>query len=54
MEERKFVVPFFNGEGISLVRDEKGNPVLYGKKAAEEIIKPVRDLINANDKRRSA
>lgn len=52
MEERKFVIPYLNGESITLVKDEKGKPVLYNKKAAEEIIKPIRDMINENDRRR--
>ena len=53
MEERKYVVPFFTGEQISLVKDENKKPVLYSKKAVLEIIKPVRDMINENDRRRT-
>lgn len=49
----KFVVPFFNGASIQLVKDDNDEPVLYDRKVVEEINKPVRELINANDKRRS-
>ncbi len=48
----KFVVPFFNGAKTSLAKDDNGKPLLFGKEAVEEINKPVRDLINANDRRR--
>ncbi|HMW08065.1 MAG TPA: hypothetical protein PK079_22540 [Leptospiraceae bacterium] len=48
----KFVVPFFNGASIQIVKDEKNKPVFFDREVAEEIIKPVRDLIKANDKRR--
>lgn len=48
----KFVVPFFNGASIQIVKDEKNKPVFYDREVVEEIIKPVRDLIKANDKRR--
>lgn len=47
-----YVVPYFNGEQITLVKDEKGKPVLYGQKAVEEIIAPLRGLIADNDRRR--
>lgn len=48
----KFVVPFFNGAKTSLAKDDNGKPLLFGKEAVEEINKPIRDLINANDRRR--
>lgn len=50
--QEKFVMPYFNGEQITLVKDEKGKPVLYGRKAVEEIIQPLRGLIADNDRRR--
>mgnify|MGYP001330832446 CR=1 FL=1 len=48
----KFVVPFFNGASIQIVKDEKNKPVFYDREVVEEIIKPVRGLIAANDRRR--
>lgn len=50
--QEKFVMPYFNGEQITLVKDEKGESVLYGRKAVEEIIQPLRGLIADNDRRR--
>lgn len=48
----KFVVPFFNGVSIQIVKDEKNKPVFYDREVVEEIIQPLRGLISANDRRR--
>jgi len=48
----KFVVPFFNGAKTSLAKDDNGKPLLFSTIEKWNINKPIRDLINANDRRR--
>jgi hypothetical protein len=50
---KKFVIPFLNGKSLTIAKDHNKQPVLYDKEVVEEVIRPVRDLIAANDKRRA-
>lgn len=53
MQEKQFVVPYFDGLRVTIIKDEDtGDAILFGKKAVEEIIAPVRNAIIENDRRR--
>jgi len=53
MQRKEFVVPYFDGQRVTVIKDEDtGKAILFGKKAVEEIIQPIRGLIADNDRRR--